>query len=127
MNLKVLPLEFWMIFCDEEELLEMKYIPCTPSFGRPGIYLWNGICWFEKFGGQAWNYSKESFTLTLDTHNASELSKAQAQALSMIVGQKLATKKQRKLLHDHKLYLASREIYRNARKERILFFKEDIT
>lgn len=119
-NLKRLDLDSWMdptwdVRAEKrDELLEKSYVPAPPVIGTPGIYLQRKICWFELRDGRAFNYEEEMFRYKLRILDAQKLNARQVSALRQVVEQKLATKKQRALLHDWDCAMETREVGRRA-------------
>lgn len=66
MNIKVLPLEFWM---DEEYHDGIHLQEITPKFYRDGQYLFNKLWWFES-NGRAYTYdTPEGISQAVDMFN----------------------------------------------------------
>ena len=116
MRIKVLPLEYWMLWDDAlEDCLESgRYPAALPLFYRPGIYLEGTACWFELADGNAFCYPRETFMHTLARLEAERLNARQVAALADIVAQRLATKQQRELLQMCRHVADLRETSRNA-------------
>lgn len=118
MNIKVLPLDFWMTHANllEDCLADGRYCPVEVRFKRPGIYLEGDSCWFELDAERAYTYDKSYFTYTIELYEAMRLTVKQAAALKQIIELKLATRKQRELHCRYREAMEGRNVYRMSRK-----------
>ncbi len=101
MKIKCLPLDWWMTEPWAREGTVADKDAVEPKFNRPGIYLIKDECWFETPDGLAYKYSATQFKYALELLHVRSLNYRQAAALHAVVDQKLATKKQRKLLQRY--------------------------
>lgn len=123
MNIKVLPLRYWMTR-DRDGLLGSKnYPPAVPVFGRDGVYAIGGTCWLE-VNGKAYHYPLETFKYTIRMINALHYNERQRQALHAVCQHNLATKAQRSLLYDIRCALEIRETGRRSRMGARMRFRE---
>jgi len=120
-NLKVLPLEGWMLYTDEEDIKELNLKEAVPIFKRPGYYLFNNFCWFELPSGKAYNYDVATFKFELSLYEVSKYNNKQIEALKEIINQKLATKKQKELYYLIRHYYQSKDVERSAMRIRIKY------
>jgi len=118
MQLKVLPLEPWMLRettladCLESD----RYAPVPVRFNRPGVYAEGEQSWFELGDGRAYAYEFATFLHSLKLLEAARLDTQQVHALRAIVAARLATRGQRELLHSYDDAMMARRVHRNTRK-----------
>jgi len=103
MRIKRLNTDYWMEDRDMRENCvkgsSSKHTPCSPIFGKPGIYKVGNKCWFETTDGMAFTYPVKYFIHTLKTINASFLDKRKINALKMIIEAGLSTQQQKDLYY----------------------------
>jgi rhodanese-related sulfurtransferase len=120
MNIKVLPLKFWMLddFLLDTCIKDSQFYHrlSKPIFGRPGIYLHGVKCWFETPNEEAYIYPIEKFKYDLDILEAFNINHRQLKALKDIMDQRLSTHKQRELYYLCQEANALRRAKRNLRK-----------
>ena len=100
MNLKVLPLKYWMLrYPKGFEGYEFK--ECTSSVGREGYYLKGNTCWFE-LKGKSYEKDPRSFRYTLELMNVPSLSNSEIAALEFVSNVEIASEDQLYLLRKHR-------------------------
>lgn len=124
MKLKILSLEFWMMFSDPSDSTAMiqleDTLECakeiTPILNRNGYYLdrETNFCWFE-WAGKAFKYEPESFKYELSLLNHRPLTDKESQAISFI-SREFNFKEIDKLYYLDRSWKRIRECYRDATK-----------
>ncbi len=118
MNLKCLPLEYWMklrYHRNDTVSHGNAYTEINPILNRDGYYNYGVVCWFE-VDNQAWLCDNNGgFQFSMKIHHAAELRPEQIRGLKAIHDTNIATKSQKQNWSDYCDYLSCREISRNSR------------
>ena len=120
MNLKVLPLEWWMEESDGDfvwcQSMRERYPQIEPVCFRDGYYLLGDECWFEH-NGRAFKALAGDFKYDLELLEAEQaLNHRHIAALKAVIDQRLATKSQKRLYWMALNAIQIRHIRRQAAK-----------
>lgn len=129
--LKVLPLDAWMSYCDEEELRDMAYTEVSPRFNRDGQYFMRDTkTWWFEVNGKAYTSERDRsgkhflYQVKLDFQNI--LSRREVKAMRTVLAttrDPLVRKALKSRLHIHEETRLIRECGRDSRLSMARFKK----